>query len=98
LLDRHVASGNIAILWEGEDQIVRSLTFAELAADVNRLANALRGLGLKAGDRVALIMPMIPEVVTILYACFKLGVIVVPSSPGSERAQSQHAWRIRARE
>ena len=81
-LDRHVASGNVAILWEGEDQTVRSLTFAELAADVNRLANALRGLGLQAGDRVALCMPMIPEVVTILYACFKLGVIVVPIFAG----------------
>ena len=81
-LDRHVASGNIAILWEGEDQSVRSLTFAELAEDVNRLANALRGLGLQPGDRVALVMPMIPEVVTILYACFKLGVIVVPIFAG----------------
>ncbi|MBI2680427.1 MAG: AMP-binding protein [Candidatus Solibacter usitatus] len=81
-LDRHVASGNTAIFWEGEDQAVRSLTFDELAADVNRLANALRGLGLNPGDRVALVMPMIPEVVTILYACFKLGVIVVPIFAG----------------
>jgi len=49
---------------------------------VNRLANALDALGLAKGDRVALIMPMIPEVITILYACFKLGVMVVPIFAG----------------
>src|SRR5207245_2208484 len=43
---------------------------------------ALRTLGLTKGDRVALVMPMIPEVVTILYACFKLGLIVVPIFAG----------------
>jgi acetyl-CoA synthetase len=81
-LDRHVASGNLACIWEGEDGAVRTLTFAQLAAEVNRLANALDTLGLAKGDRVALIMPMIPEVITILYACFKLGLIVVPIFAG----------------
>ena len=81
-LDRHVASGRTACIWEGEDGAVRTLTFAQLAAEVNRLANALDALGLAKGDRVALIMPLIPEVITILYGCFKLGLIVVPIFAG----------------
>ena len=81
-LDRHVASGNLAYIWEGEDGAIRTLTFAQLAEEVNRLANGLSALGLAKGDRVALMMPMVPEVVTILYACFKLGLIVVPIFAG----------------
>jgi acetyl-CoA synthetase len=81
-LDRHVAKANLACIWEGEDGAVRTLTFAQLAADVNRVANALDGLGLAKGERVALVMPLIPEVITILYACFKLGLIVVPIFAG----------------
>jgi acetyl-CoA synthetase len=81
-LDRHAASGNIACIWEGEDGKTRTVTFAELAVEVNRLADGLAALGMTKGDRVALVMPMIPEVVTILYACFKLGLIVVPIFAG----------------
>ncbi len=84
-LDRH-ASGPLAnhpaILAEAEDGAFRALTFAGLRGDVDRLANVFRGLGLKKGDRVALILPMIPEVVTALYAAFKLGLIVVPIFSG----------------
>jgi acetyl-CoA synthetase len=81
-LDRHKDSGRVAILWEGEEQRSREITFAELYASTNRLANALRAMGLQPGDRVALCMPMVPEIVTILYACFKLGLIVVPIFAG----------------
>jgi acetyl-CoA synthetase len=84
-LDRHAAGpvrDHLAIIWEGEDGSVRTLTFGELQHDTNRLANALRNLGLAPGDRVALYMPMVPEVVTILYACFKLGLIAVPVFSG----------------
>ena len=81
-LDRHVASGKTACIWEGEDGAVRTLTFAQLAEETNRLANALAAMGLGKGDRVALVMPMVPEVVIILYACFKLGLIVVPIFAG----------------
>ena len=81
-LDRHVASGNLACIWEGEDGVIRTLTFAQLAEEVNRLANGLSALGLAKGDRVALVMPMVPEVAAILYACFKLGLIVVPIFAG----------------
>jgi acetyl-CoA synthetase len=69
-LDRHVASGNLACIWEGEDGAIRTLTFAQLAEEVNRLTNGLSAIGLAKGDRVALVMPMVPEVVAILYACF----------------------------
>lgn len=81
-LDRYMDSDRPAILWEGEDRPPREVSFAELFAETNRLANALRTLGLREGDRVALCMPMVPEIVTILYACFKLGLIVVPIFAG----------------
>ncbi|HKX00775.1 MAG TPA: AMP-binding protein [Bryobacteraceae bacterium] len=81
-LDRHVAANHTACIWEGEDGATRTVTFAGLAADVNRLANALAALGLTKGDRVALVMPLVPEVVTILYASLKLGLIVVPIFAG----------------
>jgi acetyl-CoA synthetase len=84
-LDRHAngpARDRPAILWEGEDGTSRMLTFGELQRETGRLANALRGLGLSAGDRVALCMPMAPEVAVILYACFKLGLIAVPVFSG----------------
>jgi len=84
-LDRHVEGSDAsrtAVVWEGEDGATRRLSFADLYAEVSRLANALRGLGLRPGDRAALYMPMVPEVVVILYACFKLGVIAVPIFAG----------------
>jgi len=70
-VDRHRDSARPAILWEGEDGRSRQVTFPELFAQTNQLANALRGMGLEPGDRVALCTPMVPEIVPILYACFK---------------------------
>jgi acetyl-CoA synthetase len=81
-LDRHVASGRLACIWEGEDGQTRSITFAELAVQANQLAHGLTALGLVKGDRAAVIMPMVPEVIAIVYACFKLGLIVVPIFAG----------------
>jgi len=81
-LDRHRSLTRPAIVAEREDGTAREVSFPELLADSNRLANALRGMGIERGDRVALCMPMIPEVVTILYACFKLGAIAVPIFSG----------------
>jgi acetyl-CoA synthetase len=84
-LDRHArgaAASRQAIVWEGEDGSVRKLTFGELYAEASRLAHALESLGLRKGDRAALYMPMVPEVVVLLYACLKLGVIVVPIFSG----------------
>ena len=81
-LDRWAGSGRTAILWEGENGAVREIGFDLLFRDVNRLANGLRQAGLVEGDRVAMVMPMVPDIVTILYACFKLGLIVVPIFSG----------------
>jgi acetyl-CoA synthetase len=81
-LDRYKDSGQVAILWEGEDQPPRQITFAQLASEVNRLANAMKAMRLREGDRVALCMPMVPEVVSLLYASFKLGLVVVPIFAG----------------
>ena len=84
-LDRHAngtARDRLAVIWEGEDSSIRTLTFGELRRETDRLANALRALDLAPGDRVALYMPMVPEVVMILYACFKLGLVAVPIFSG----------------
>ena len=84
-VDRHAVGPNAdraACIGESESGTLRSLTFGELHAQVNRLAHGLVKLGLQSGDRVAVYMPMIPEVVAILYACFKLGLIVVPVFSG----------------
>ena len=81
-LDRHVATGGVAIVSESEDGAIRELTFAELHGEVNRLANALHAVGFGGRRSRRLCMPMVPEVVTILYACFKLGLIAVPIFAG----------------
>ncbi|MBZ5724086.1 MAG: AMP-binding protein [Acidobacteriia bacterium] len=81
-LDRWADSGRLACLWEGESGETRAVTFAELHAEAGRVANGLGALGLEAGDRVALCMPMVPEVLSILYGCFKAGLTVVPIFAG----------------
>jgi acetyl-CoA synthetase len=81
-VDRHRLSTRDAIVWEGEDGSTRRISFSELHRDVNRLANGLKSLGVNAGDRVALCMPMVPEVAVAMYACLKLGAIVVPIFAG----------------
>ena len=78
-VDRHIEAGlgtRVAIHWEGEpagDR--RSITYADLHADVCRAANALTELGLRAGDRAAIYLPMIPEAVVAMLACARLGVL-----------------------
>ncbi|HXP87418.1 MAG TPA: AMP-binding protein [Bryobacteraceae bacterium] len=84
-LDRHVvgpARANPAIVWEGENGDSREISFGELAARVNALARHLLSLGIQPGDRVAMCMPMTPDVVAILYACLKLGLVAVPIFAG----------------
>ena len=68
--------------WEGEEGRTRVLTYAELYADVNRCANAFRELGVGKGDRVALFMPMCPELIVAFFAAIKLGAIVLPLFSG----------------
>jgi acetyl-CoA synthetase len=78
-VDRHVEAGNgdrIAIHWEGERVGEgRTLTYGDLQAEVCKAANALSGLGLVAGDRVAIYMPMIPEAIIAMLACARLGAM-----------------------
>lgn len=72
----------IACLWEGEPGDRRELTYGELYRESNRVANALERRGIEPGETVGLYMPMVPEVVSILYGCFKVGAIVVPIFSG----------------
>src|ERR1039458_7941580 len=72
----------VACIWEGENGATRTITFRELREEANRVANGLTALGLEPGDRVALCMPMVPEILSILYGCFKAGLTVVPIFAG----------------
>lgn len=77
-VDRHVAAGKgnkTAIVWEGEDRAVRTITYAELQVHVAKLANALKGLGVQKGDRVCLYMPLVPELVVAMLACARIGAV-----------------------
>ncbi len=77
-LDRHLKSGHgkqVAYYWEGEPGDARTLTYADLHAEVCRLANALKELGVKKGDRVAVYMGMVPELPMALLACSRIGAI-----------------------
>ena len=75
-LDRHVAAGlgdRVAYHWEGEPGDTRTITYAELLAEVERFANVLKALGVAKGDRVAVYLPMIPELPVAVLACARLG-------------------------
>jgi acetyl-CoA synthetase len=77
-LDRHVAAGRgdrVAFYFEGEPGDRRTITYRELLDDVNRFANGLRTLGIGKGDRVAIYMPMIPELAVAMLACTRIGAI-----------------------
>ena len=78
-VDRHVEAGNgdrVAIHWVGEPvDHHRSITYAELKDEVSQAANTLTELGLAAGDRVAIYMPMVPEAIVAMLACARLGVM-----------------------
>jgi acetyl-CoA synthetase len=87
VLDRHAAvdserRNKVATIWEGEDGHVREVTFHELQRQTNKVATALEERGIGTGDTVGLYMPMVPEVVSILYGCFKVGAIAVPIFSG----------------
>ena len=81
-LDRWADSDRVACLWEGENGATRTVTFREVRQEANRVANGLRALGLEPGDRVALCVPVVPEILSILYGCFKAGLTVVPIFAG----------------
>ncbi|MBM9476264.1 acetate--CoA ligase [Nakamurella flavida] len=75
-VDRHVRDGygdTVAFHFEGEPGDSRSVTYADLLVEVSRAANALTSLGVQAGDRVAIYLPMIPEAIVAMLACARLG-------------------------
>jgi acetyl-CoA synthetase len=83
-IDRH-ASANPdarALLWEGEDEATRELSYGELLRRVGRVANGLSSLGIGVGDVVAVYMPMVPEAIVAMYAVIRLGAVYLPIFSG----------------
>jgi len=77
-VDRHAKgarSNKVALLWEGEPGEVRRVTYRELHEQVQRFANALKSLGIKKGDRVAIYMGMCPELAMAMLACARIGAV-----------------------
>ena len=75
-LDRHLSTwrkNKAAIIWEGEPGDNRTLTYQQLHQEVCKFANALKSLGVDKGDRVAIYMPMIPELPVAMLACARIG-------------------------
>ncbi|WP_067977576.1 acetate--CoA ligase [Nocardia caishijiensis] len=97
-VDRHVLDGHgdqVAIHWEGEPGDSRAITYRELLEEVSRAANYLTELGLVAGDRVAIYMPMVPEAIVAMLACARLGlthsVVFAGFSPSALRQRVDDA-------
>ncbi len=85
LLDKRQGTpqaGQPALRWENEQGARRTLTYAELHAEVCRMAGSLRALGVRPGERVGLMMPMIPELVVGFLAVLKIGAIALPLFSG----------------
>ena len=77
-IDRHLEGprrNKAALIWEGEPGDQRVLTYWDLAREVGRCANALKGLGITRGDRVAIYLPMVPEAVIAMLACARIGAV-----------------------
>jgi len=75
-VDRHVEAGNgdrVALHFEGEGGDTRTITYADLKREVSKAANALTGLGVETGDRVAIYLPLVPEAVFTMLACARIG-------------------------
>jgi acetyl-CoA synthetase len=95
-LDRHVEAGNgdrVAFHWRGEEGEEEDLTYADLLRDTQKLANALKDLGVEKGDIVGIFLPMIPEVVVAMMACARIGaphnVVFGGFSAGSVRERME---------
>ena len=78
-IDRHVKAGKgekVALIWEADEPgQVRTFTYNELLKEVSKVANGMKKLGLKKGDRVTIWLPMVPELAIIMLACARIGVI-----------------------
>jgi len=78
-LDRHLGTpieNKVAILWQGEaEDAVKKFTYKELHKEVCKFANVMKSKGIKKGDRVAIYMPMVPELAIVMLACTRIGAI-----------------------
>ena len=77
-LDRHVRGprrNKAALIWEGEPGDVRTLTYFDLYREVSKFANVLKSLGIKKGDRIAIYLPLIPELAIAMLACARVGAV-----------------------
>jgi acetyl-CoA synthetase len=84
-VDKYQGSGmmdQVAVSWEGEEGVERTLTYEELSKEVNKTANALRSLGLGKGDAIGIFMPMVPEIAVALLAIAKIGGVILPLFSG----------------
>ncbi len=84
-VDKHAVGTDrerVAIIWEGDGGDVRRLTYGDVATETNRLAGALKELGIKKGDRIGIFLPMLPETAIATLACAKIGAIFIPIFSG----------------
>lgn len=79
---KSVGQDHPAIIWEGDDGSNRTLTYGELHDMSSRVAALLVRLGIRSGDAVGVYMPMVPEVVAVLFGCLKIGAVAVPVFSG----------------
>jgi acetyl-CoA synthetase len=85
-VDRHASkaqqASKVAMRWQGECGAEKTLTYAELACETNRVANYLKSLGVQKGDAIALYLPMLAELLPIFFGILKIGAVVVPIFSG----------------
>jgi acetyl-CoA synthetase len=74
-LDIHKNRQKTAIFWEGENQDRRTISYGDLLTDVQKLANALKSIGVQKGDRITIYLPMVPEITVAMLACARIGAI-----------------------
>ncbi len=100
-VDRHVKTwrrSKVAIYWEGEPGDVRTLSYSRLYSEVNKFASVLKNCGVRKGDRVALYLPMIPELPVFMLACARIGAIhTVIFSGFSAQALADRANDVQAK-
>ena len=82
IVDRHAGLHGVALYWIGKDRSRLTMTYRELRALSNKVANLLRSLGVRKGDRVAGILPRVPETVAVMIGTWKAGAVYVPIFTG----------------
>ena len=99
-IDRHLRGprrNKAALIWEGELGDRRTLTYFDLLREVSQFANVLKSLGVQKGDRVAIYLPLVPELAIAMLACARIGAPTSSSSEASPRSRSPSVCATRAR-